>query len=117
ELVIAKVQGESGTTDAKRSAQITASSAFFQIIALLRDKTGHDFSVYKEGALQRRLEHRMNAIRIGTPESYLKLLREKPAEAESLRKDLLIGVTQFFRGGLAFEFLSNEIIPDLVNQQ
>ncbi|MGA9598653.1 MAG: chemotaxis protein CheB, partial [Methylocystis sp.] len=117
ELVIAKVQGESGTTDAKKSAQITASAAFSEIIALLRDKTGHDFSVYKEGTLQRRLEHRMHAVRIGTPESYLKLLREKPAEAESLRKDLLIGVTQFFRGRPAFEFLSNEIIPDLVNQQ
>ena len=67
--------------------------------------------------MQRRLEHRMNAVRIETPASYLKLLREKPAEVELLRKDLLIGVTQFFRGRPAFEFLSNEIIPTLVNQQ
>jgi two-component system CheB/CheR fusion protein len=118
ELIFARLHGAaSGTTDAKKSAQITASSAFSEIIALLRDKTGHDFSVYKEGTLQRRLEHRMNAVRIETPASYLKLLREKPAEAEKLRKDLLIGVTQFFRGRPAFEFLSNEIIPTLVNQQ
>jgi two-component system, chemotaxis family, CheB/CheR fusion protein len=67
--------------------------------------------------LQRRLEHRRNAVRIETPASYLKLLRETPAEAESLAKDLLIGVTQFFRGRPGFDYLSNEIIPTLVNQQ
>ena len=59
----------------------------------------------------------MNAVRVEDRPLYLKLLREKPGEAELLRKDLLIGVTQFFRGKTAFEFLSKEIIPDLVNQQ
>ena len=59
----------------------------------------------------------MSAVRIEDCLSYLKLLREKPGEAELLRKDLLIGVTQFFRGRPAFDFLSNEIIPDLVNRQ
>ena len=88
-----------------------------QIMALLRDKTSHDFSVYKKATLERRLEHRMNAVRIEDRLLYLKLLREKPGEAELLRKDLLIGVTQFFRGKAAFEFLSKEIIPDLVNHQ
>jgi two-component system CheB/CheR fusion protein len=58
----------------------------------------------------------MSAVRIETPASYLKLLREKPAEAELLRKELLIGVTQFFRGRPAFDFLSKEIIPNLVIQ-
>ena len=101
----------------KKSHPIPASGEFSEILALLRDKTGHDFSVYKEATLQRRLAHRMNLVRIETPASYLKLLREKPAEAELLRKDLLIGVTQFFRGRPAFDYLSNEIIPNLVNQQ
>ena len=59
----------------------------------------------------------MNAVRIEDRPLYLKLLREKPGEAELLRKDLLIGVTQFFRGKAAFDFLSKEIVPDLVNQQ
>ena len=118
ELILARLHGPTpATADARKSAQVTASPEIPEIIALLRDKTGHDFSAYKQATLQRRLEHRMNAARIGTPASYLKLLREKPAEAETLRKDLLIGVTQFFRGRPAFEFLSNEIIPDLVNQQ
>jgi len=59
----------------------------------------------------------MNAVRAQDRSSYLKLLLETPGEAELLRKDLLIGVTQFFRGKSAFEFLANEIIPKLVNQQ
>ena len=118
ELILAKLRGMgSGAADATQSPTASASGEFTQIIALLRDATGLDFSVYKQGTLQRRLEHRMSAVRIETPASYLKLLREKPAEAELLRKDLLIGVTQFFRGRPAFDFLSNEIIPNLVNRQ
>ena len=107
----------SGVVDATKSLKDPTSDEFAQIIALVRDKTSHDFSVYKKATLERRLEHRMNAVRIEDRLLYLKLLREKPGEAELLRKDLLIGVTQFFRGKAAFEFLSKEIIPDLVNHQ
>ena len=107
----------SGGVDATKSLAHATSDEFSHIIGLLRDKTSHDFSVYKKGTLERRLEHRMNAVRLENRLLYLKLLREKPGEAELLRKDLLIGVTQFFRGKTAFEFLSNEIILDLVNQQ
>jgi len=92
-----------------------ASEEFSQIIEFLRAKTSHDFSVYKKGTLERRLEHRMSAVRADSSGAYLKLLRQKPGEAEMLRKDLLIGVTQFFRGKTAFDFLANGIIPDLVN--
>jgi len=107
----------SGVVDATKSLKDPTSDEFSQIIALVRHKTSHDFSVYKKGTLERRLEHRMNAVRIEDRPLYLKLLREKPGEAELLRKDLLIGVTQFFRGEAAFDFLSKEIVPDLVNQQ
>ena len=107
----------SGVVDAAKSLKNPTSDEFAQIIALVRDKTSHDFSVYRRGTLERRLEHRMNAVRMEDRRLYLTLLSEKPAEAELLRNDLLIGVTQFFRGKSAFEFLSNEIIRDLVNRQ
>jgi two-component system CheB/CheR fusion protein len=107
----------SGGSDSAQSLKASESDELLQIIALLRSKTSHDFSYYKRGTLERRLEHRMNAVRIENRLSYLKVLNEKPGEAEALRKDLLIGVTQFFRGKPAFEFLANEIIPDLVNRQ
>ena len=93
-----------------------ASDAFSKIIELLRERTSHDFSVYKRGTLERRLAHRMGAAHIEDRPSYLKLLRADPGEAELLRQDLLIGVTQFFRDRTAFDFLSEDIIPDLVKQ-
>ncbi len=118
ELILARLHGAgSGAADGTQSPTAPASDELTQIIALLRSETGHDFSVYKEGTLKRRLEHRMSTVRIETPASYLKLLHEKPVEAGLLRKDLLIGVTQFFRGRAAFDYLSNEIIPNLINQQ
>jgi two-component system CheB/CheR fusion protein len=92
------------------------SDAFSKIIELLRDKTSQDFSVYKSGTLERRVDHRMNAAHVEDRSSYLKILRQKQDEIELLRKDLLIGVTQFFRDKTAFDFLSKEIIPDLLNR-
>ena len=106
-----------GGSDSAQCLKAPESDGLLSIIALLRSKTSHDFTFYKRGTLERRLEHRMNAVRIEDRLSYLKLLKEKPGEAEALRKDLLIGVTQFFRGRPAFEFLANEIVPDLVNRQ
>jgi len=93
-----------------------ASDAFSKIIELLRERTSHDFSVYKRGTLERRLAHRMSAAHVEDQSSYLNLLRVDPGEAELLRQDLLIGVTQFFRDRTAFDFLSEDIIPDLVKQ-
>ncbi len=90
------------------------SDPFSKIIELVRDKTSHDFSVYKKGTLERRLAHRMSAAHIEDQASYLALLRADRDEAELLRQDLLIGVTQFFRDRAAFDFLSKEVIPDLV---
>lgn len=92
------------------------SDAFSKIIELLRDRTSHDFSVYKRGTLERRLAHRMSAAHVEDQPSYLKLLRVDYDEAELLRKDLLIGVTQFFRDRTTFDFLAEKIIPDLVKQ-
>jgi len=92
------------------------SDTFSKIIEVLREKTSHDFGVYKRGTLERRLAHRMTAARVADRATYLTLLRHKDEEADLLRKDLLIGVTRFFRDKAAFDFLSKEVIPDLVKQ-
>jgi PAS domain S-box-containing protein len=84
-----------------------------KIHSLLRQKAGHDFSQYKESTITRRLERRMRALQIGTVEQYIQVLEGQPAEADQLFKDLLIGVTHFFRDPEAFESLSREVIPKL----
>lgn len=86
------------------------------IIELLRTKTAHDFTLYKEGTLQRRVIRRMAiaAIETGDMNRYLEMLRGNDTELNLLAKDLLINVTSFFRDPKVFDLLANSIIPDLV---
>ncbi len=95
----------------------TVQEAFAGIIDLLAAKTPHDFSLYKQGTLQRRIERRMAMAGIESGASYLQVLREDSGERELLAKDLLINVTQFFRDPAAFDLLGEQIIPDLVQRQ
>ena len=87
-----------------------------EIVNLLRTKTSHDFALYKPGTLSRRIERRMALAGVDDSDRYLEMLRENPAELELLAKDLLINVTSFFRDPKAFEFLAEEVIPDLVRR-
>ncbi len=87
------------------------------IIELLRTKTTHDFTRYKKGTLQRRIERRMALAGIKASETahYFDILRGNDTEVDNLAKDLLINVTSFFRDPKAFEVLGDIVIPDLVN--
>lgn len=84
-------------TDA--APQAPAQGWLNDIIDLLRSRTTHDFTLYKHGTLQRRVERRMGlaAIKAGDTERYLDMLRNDANEIETLAKDLLINVTRFFR--------------------
>ncbi len=86
------------------------------ILDLLRTQTNHDFTLYKPGTLQRRVERRMTMAAIGTQDMdrYMTLLNEDPAESQRLAKDLLIHVTSFFRDPAVFEQLAHVTIPDLL---
>jgi two-component system, chemotaxis family, CheB/CheR fusion protein len=83
------------------------------IYALLRRHTGHDFSQYKETTIQRRVQRRMQALQLATVSTYVERLRHDPHEVEFLFKDLLIGVTHFFRDPEAFAALARTVIPQL----
>jgi two-component system CheB/CheR fusion protein len=87
-----------------------------QIVELLRTRTSHDFTLYKPGTLQRRIERRMAlaAIETRSMNLYLELLRHDAKELDLLAKDLLINVTNFFRDPNVFEFLGVNIVPDLI---
>ena len=90
-----------------------------EIIDLLRTKTAHDFTLYKQGTLQRRIERRMAMAAIETDDMdrYLEILRSDTSELDLLAKDLLINVTSFFRDPKVFDLLAEKIIPDLVRSQ
>ncbi len=88
-----------------------AESALNKIFVLLRTQTGHDFSLYKSSTIHRRIERRMAVLQINTVELYLKYLQHLPAETVLLFRDLLIGVTSFFRDPEAFKALEENVIP------
>ena len=106
---------KTGPTDVRSSD--TVQEAFTGIIDLLAAKTPHDFSLYKLGTLQRRIERRMAMAGIESGAGYLQVLREDSGERELLAKDLLINVTHFFRDTAAFDLLGEKIIPELVQRQ
>jgi two-component system CheB/CheR fusion protein len=86
------------------------------VIALLRTRTSHDFTLYKRGTLQRRTQRRMAiaGIEPDAPERYLELLRKDADELDRMVNDLLINVTRFFRDPSTFDYLSRVVLPDLV---
>jgi two-component system, chemotaxis family, CheB/CheR fusion protein len=92
-------------------------SVLKKVCVLLRAQTGHDFSQYKETTLVRRMERRMALHQLAQAEEYLRYARENPPEVEALFRDLLIGVTNFFRDPEAFRVLDEKVIARLVSQK
>jgi two-component system, chemotaxis family, CheB/CheR fusion protein len=101
------------TSDLK--IEVKDKSALEKIIILLRAQTGNDFSSYKKNTVYRRIERRMGVHRISKINSYVHFLQQNPKEVDILFKELLIGVTTFFRDPLVWEKLKNVVIPDLVS--
>ncbi|MBV8359940.1 MAG: chemotaxis protein, partial [Deltaproteobacteria bacterium] len=83
------------------------------VLALLRLRTGNDFSHYRRPTLLRRIARRMQVHETAELSAYLELLRGNPQEIIALLRDLLITVTNFFRDAEAFEALEKEAIPQL----
>ena len=86
-----------------------------KILMTLRDFSGTDFSYYKENTILRRLERRLSINRFERLEDYYNLLTNSDKEKETLYRELLIGVTRFFRDEPAFEVISNNILPNLLD--
>jgi two-component system CheB/CheR fusion protein len=87
---------------------------FAEVCALLRHRTGHDFSQYKRPTLLRRIHRRMQAEHLTTVEDLLDLLRREPERIDRLFRELLIGVTQFMRDPAAFEVVRQTVLPKLL---
>jgi two-component system CheB/CheR fusion protein len=96
--------------------EIKDKSSLEKINLLLRTYTGNDFSLYKKNTMYRRIERRMNIHKIDKIASYVTFLNENPKEIEILFKELLIGVTNFFRDTAVWEKLKETIIPTIISK-
>jgi len=104
-------------TKSLHTDQYIAQSALEKVIILLRSKTGHDFSLYKKTTVYRRIERRMGLHQIDKIANYVTLLQKNPQEVELLFRELLIGVTSFFRDTEAWTQLKAEVLPVLLKRK
>jgi two-component system CheB/CheR fusion protein len=85
-----------------------------KIFAVIKEKTGNDFSDYKQSTIKRRIEKRMFIHNIERVQDYIRFLQQNPDEARALFREFLIIVTKFFRDPEAFEVLKEKVIPELL---
>jgi two-component system CheB/CheR fusion protein len=92
----------------------SASEALHSIFRSLQGRTRHEFSLYKPSTLRRRIERRMAIHAIATLALYADFLRRNPQEIDLLFKELLIGVTSFFRDAAVWKYLGDVALPALL---
>lgn len=95
---------------------VKSNSNLEKIVILLHTQTGHDFSLYKKSTMFRRIERRMNVHQVDKINNYVRFLQENPKEIEILFKELLIGVTNFFRDVAVWEKLKTDIFPQFFEE-
>lgn len=86
------------------------------VLALLRNRAGHDFRLYKRSTLTRRIHRRMGLGNLHTVADYVEFLRSQPVELETLARDLMINVTTFFRDPEAWTTLDETVLAPLVSE-
>jgi len=95
--------------------EIKDKSSLEKIIILLRTYTGNDFSFYKKNTIYRRIERRMGVHNIDKISLYVNFLQDNPIEVNILFKELMIGVTNFFRDPEVWENLKEKVIPNIIS--
>ncbi len=93
--------------------EINAEDSLREIITILRVRTGHDFANYKTPTLIRRIARHLQIHELEDLPTYVKYLRDNQEEIQSLQRNLLINVTNFFRDKDAFGALETEVVPRL----
>jgi len=96
--------------------RLGGSGGFEAIYELLELEFGLDFTHYKPSTVTRRIERRLALARAEDVERYVARLRQERDELDVLYRDLLIGVTRFFRNEEAFEILEHQVLPDLLRR-
>jgi len=98
----------------KLSTRGPAGDPMGKIFGILETAHGQSFRGYKEPMLSRRIERRMGLLNLKTIEEYTRRLRRDAGEVTALRKDLLIGVTEFFRDAQAWKALDSAVLRPLI---
>jgi two-component system CheB/CheR fusion protein len=104
------------TVKIESEIDIKSISNLDKIIILIREQTGHDFSLYKNNTLLLCIERRKSVLQIDKIQTYVHFLQDNPKEVGTLFKEMLIGVTSFFRDTAAWEMLKDKVLPELIDE-
>jgi two-component system CheB/CheR fusion protein len=86
------------------------------ILSLLREHSKHDLSLYKPTTLRRRIERRIGVHRLASMAEYAGFVRDNPLELDLLFKEMLIGVTSFFRDPPVWQEFAATVLPNLLRR-
>jgi len=89
-------------------------AAFERLLQFLKESRAFDFTGYKRPSLMRRVRHRMREVNVESFEEYQDVLQLDPAEFTALFNTILINVTSFFRDEESWQYLRDDLLPDLV---
>ncbi len=109
-----KRRGKPYQSDAGAPPRSARAIAFTDVYSMLEQEFGIDFTHYKPSTVTRRIERRLRLADLDGIEQYVEHLRGERAELDILYRDLLIGVTRFFRNEDAFEILQHRVLTELV---
>ncbi|PWJ38420.1 CheR family methyltransferase [Sediminitomix flava] len=107
--------GRYNTVKEEQKTVTKVEDTFNRILQLIHNHTGNNFNYYLQGNLYRRLKEILKKKKIPTPEYYYEYLKSEPNEVLSLERFFLIGVTEFFRDLEVWNYLSEYIIPKIVD--
>lgn len=94
--------------------QLTDGDLMSQVFSILKSVTNTNYTYYKQTTILRRIERRIVVTHCRNLQSYVQYLQENQDEAKTLAKEVLIGVTSFFRDPEFFEVLKQRVIKDIV---
>jgi two-component system CheB/CheR fusion protein len=117
ELILAYIKHAAELPESESTAsgnEAPAADPLQRVFQQLRQHTRHDFSHYKLNTLRRRIERRMAIHGIEATAQYAEYLRQNTQEIDLLFKELLIGVTSYFRDSAVWQQLANVTLPELL---
>jgi two-component system, chemotaxis family, CheB/CheR fusion protein len=88
---------------------------FEELLAMMKESRGFDFTGYKRSTLERRINRRIAAVGLTTFAEYRDYLELEPEEFSQFFDSMLINVTSFFRDPLAWQSLQERVLPELLS--
>ena len=111
--LIACIRHPYATRQDRQQPTLTDETGLTRLFSLLRAKTKVDFTYYKPSTINRRIERRIAVTQVADLDSYVRYAEQTPAEVSALYRELLIGVTSFFRDPQVMAILQETVLPDL----